>query len=337
MDQATLKALAIKHGLSTSFTTNLVRFYESYCQAGVTNGYSETECQATFGQFVKLVLEELSHPYTFEPYHPCIRTPFDYYQFGLDFIRLLINFKKSTLLGTPNVERIQAQLAKGENVILFANHQTEPDPQVISLMLEKDYGKLAVEMIFVAGHRVVTDPMAIPFSKGRHLICIYSKRHISYPPEQKEIKLQHNRLAMHQMGKLLGEGGKCIYVAPSGGRDRMNENGIVEVAPFDPQSIEMFWLVSRQAGILTHFYPLALSTYALLPPPCKVEKEIGEQRLAHCEPVHLSFGKEIDMENIPGVDGQVSSVSKVSKQERRLLRSDWIWKLVCEDYRRISL
>lgn len=48
--------------------------------------------------------------------------------------------------------------------------QTEADPQVISLLMEREgYGELASQLINVAGHRVTTDPLAIPFSMGRNL------------------------------------------------------------------------------------------------------------------------------------------------------------------------
>ena len=50
------------------------------------------------------------------------------------------------------------------------------------------------------------------------------------------------------MQELLNEGGCCIYVAPSGGRDRPNAMGEIEVAPFDAQSVELFWLLGKQAS-----------------------------------------------------------------------------------------
>ena len=43
------------------------------------------------------------------------------------------------------------------------------------------------------------------------------------------------------MERLLAEGGKCIYVAPSGGRDRPNAQGEIQPNAFDPQSIELFY------------------------------------------------------------------------------------------------
>ncbi len=48
-------------------------------------------------------------------------------------------------------------------------------------------------MIFVAGERVITDPLAVPASMGRNLLCIYSKRYIDHPPELKSEKQLHNK------------------------------------------------------------------------------------------------------------------------------------------------
>ena len=51
-------------------------------------------------------------------------------------------------------------------------------------------------MIMVAGDRVTTDVVAVPFSKARNLLCIYSKRHIDNPPEEKSKKMRHNAKTM---------------------------------------------------------------------------------------------------------------------------------------------
>jgi glycerol-3-phosphate O-acyltransferase len=303
-------------------------FYYSYDAAIKENNYPTQKAQATLNQFLDFVIEQLHTPYSFEPFHQGILKPFDYYHFGLEFIRPLVLFDKSTLTGIENLDAIEAAISKGENVILLANHQTEPDPQAISLLLEKTYPRLAEDMIFVAGHRVTTDPLAVPLTKGRNLLCIYSKRHMETPPEQKLEKLAHNQRTMKKMAQLLDEGGKCIYVAPSGGRDRLNANGVVEVAPFDPQSLEMFWLLSKQASKPTHFYTLALATYNLLPPPSSIDKELGENRHTRCTPIHLAFGREIDMENYPGSDNP-------DKKQKRQNRADHIGKIVADAYARM--
>lgn len=85
-------------------------------------------------------------------------------------------------------------------------------------------------------------------------------------------------------------------MSPRAADDRCNEEGEVEVAPFDPQSIELFLLLARKARVPTHFYPATLATYRVQPPPQAVNTKLGE---AQCSPVHLCFGAEIDMEALP--------------------------------------
>lgn len=298
-------------------------FHKNYLEA-VTQGGSPAELgERLFNQLVALVQEQRKNKFKFEIFHRSVRKPFDYYQFGLDFIAPLIDFKNSKIMGLENVQKMVEQISRGENVILLANHQTEPDPQIINLLLREHFSSFVSQMIFIAGHRVIEDPMAIPMSMGCNLLCIYSKKHIDNPPSSKPRKVTHNQRTMQKMTELLGEGGKCIYVAPSGGRDRANAQGKVEVAPFDPQSIEMFWLMSQKSGKQTHFYPLALRTYDVMPPPQQVEKDLGERRKANHKPVYLAFGKEIEMEKIP-----VSDTS--DKKEKRIQRAAHIWSLVNE-------
>lgn len=323
-----LRQCVLKGKISEELAAVINNFYLSYDEAVEENGYSPDYIQPILNQFLDLVIEQLETPYQFELFHKRILTPFNYYRFGLEFFRPLVVFEKSTLHGIDNLNAIQVALAKKENVILLSNHQTEPDPQAISLMLEKSHPQLAEDMIFVAGHRVVTDPLAAPLSKGCNLLCIYSKRHMENPPEMKQEKLTHNQRTLKKIGQLLDEGGKCIYVAPSGGRDRPSPQGNIEVAPFDPQSIEMFSLIAQHASKPTHFHTLALATYDLLPPPSSVKKELGEHRHAHCTPIHLSFGKAIDMFNYPGSDDP-------DKKQRRQNRADYIWRLVADDYAKL--
>lgn len=317
----------MKHSdkLPPKFGEILKKFYATYVEATQNNGIDIKTCDTLFNTYYQLILEQIESPYPFEPYHERIRSPFDYYAFGQEFIRSIVNVESSTVLGEDHIKAMEGQIAKGENIILLANHQTEPDPQAISLLLERKHPKMAEEMIFVAGHRVISDPLAAPISKGRNLLCIFSKKHIENPPEQKEEKLIHNQKTMKKLEQLLSQGGKCIYVAPSGGRDRANKEGVVEVAPFDPQSIEMFWLIAKKAARPTHFYTLALATYDLLPPPSSVEVELGERRHAKCTPIHLAFGGEIDMENFPGSD-------IADKKLRRVKRAAFIYDRVRSDY-----
>jgi glycerol-3-phosphate O-acyltransferase len=267
--------------------------------------------------FIGLVFKQLDHPFKFSSHHVKVRVPFDYYRFGLDFIRPFVDSNHSKILGVNQLEKIKEQLTLGHNVVFLANHQSELDPQAISLLLEQNYPDIAEGITYIAGERVVTDPLAIPFSMGMDLLCIYSKRYA-----QTSEKLLHNKQTMTKLSLLFREGKKIIYVAPSGGRDRKNENGRILPAALDPNSIEMMSLMSKKGGVPTHFYPLALSTYDLLPPPDTIQKELGEKRVMKFTPIRLNFGSEINMDQFEGE----------TKEEKRNNKADKIWNMLLSLY-----
>jgi len=298
-------------------------FYNNYKKAGLCNGIAESCLLANFKQLAHHVSMQMSAPFSFEPFHEAIFSPTDYYQFGIDFMKILVE-NDPLIKGEKQLEIIQQRLLCGENVILLANHQTEADPQFLSIALEKHFPHIAKNMIFVAGERVTHDPLAVPFSKGRNLLCIYSKRYIDHPLELKLQKQLHNKKTMEKMAELLKIGSQIIYVAPSGGRDRKNEQGLIEVAPFDSQSIEMFILMSKRAKTPTHFHTLALSTYNLLPPPEGIQKELGETRSCHQGPIGFYFGEAIDLEKYADI-----SDKHIARQQR----ADELTQLVKEHYK----
>lgn len=317
-----IKSLISSGNVPQKYEKILEGFLESYQSVIASHGKDVNAYLPSFALFLNLIENQFNTPYQFMPYHKAIRHPIDYYQFGVDFLKPLVDLTHSTISGLIHLNKIVSQLKKKENIILFANHQIEADPQAISVLLEKHEHEFAENLIFVAGTRVTTDPLAIPFSMGRNLLCIHSKKYIDTPLEKKHEKQLHNKRTMELMSKLLKEGGHAIYVAPSGGRDRTNAEGIVEVAPFDPQSIEMFYLMTQKAKTPTHFYTLALSTYHLLPPPETTDTEIGEQRITHGGAIHLTFGPELNMEKIPGF------TSKMNKHEKRKIRAEFLWRQV---------
>lgn len=302
----------------------LETFWISYTQATKGRLTEEAQC-ALFKTLLEEIQKVMNTPPVFSLFHEAVRSPFDYYRFGTDLIRPLIDFENSSILGSVHLDTIRETLKKGENVILLANHQTEPDPQIISVMLEAIDPQLSSEMIFVAGHRVTTDPLAIPLSLGRHLLCIHSKKHMHHlEAQEKREKTLHNQRTMKKMEELLNAGGQCIYVAPSGGRDRAEkETGHVYPEPLDPDSIELFWLISEKTKIPTHFHSLALKTHDLMPPPQEVEIELGEKRLVHYSPVFLAFGEEIFKEK------NVKYLDKKTERKEHALR---IWQQIVRDY-----
>lgn len=226
----------------------------------------------------------------------------DFYSFGNDFFRPVMDMKKSVVLGQEALEKAMKQVANGENVVFFANHQSEADPQVMTCLLEKaGYTKEAENVTYVAGHKVTTDMLAIPFSMGRNLICIHSKKHIDADPETKPMKQKQNLAAMNGMLQMKKNGGAMIWVAPSGGRDRRNlETGKVPIAPFDQKTVDMFRLMGNKSKVPTHYYAVSMVSYDLCPPPDFVEAGVGEQRNVRFVPVGIKISDEL--ENIGGVE-----------------------------------
>ena len=306
-------------GLPADICETIRPFYPAYESACQKAGEAKDQVIARMACFLDRVQELIKDPFVFAPYHKKVRMPFDYHRFGLDFVRPLVVKQKSKVLGSENLTRALLQMQQGDNVIFFANHQTEPDPQAMSILLEDAYPKLAEEIIFVAGHRVTTDPLAVPLSIGCDLLCIHSKRYAS-----KE-HIEQNRKTILALEKLLQEGGKCIYVAPSGGRDRKGEDGKVMPAPFDPQSIALFCLFAKKAKV--HFYPLALNTFSLLPPPNQINRDLGEPRLPKATPIGLNLGEEIDIEN--------ATFPQLTKEKMREKRAHAIWETVVLLYREL--
>lgn len=228
----------------------------------------------------------------------------DFYAAGCDFFRPAMDLKNSLVLGKENLEKAKAQLDAGENVIFLANHQSEADPQVVSCLFEsvsEEIGNMAAHVTYVAGHKVTTDPLAVPFSMGRNLLCIHSKKHIDADPETKPAKSKQNMAAMNSMLAGLKEGGMAIWVAPSGGRDRRDvSTGKIPIAPFDQKTVDMFRLMGNKSKVPTHFYPMSMVSYDLCPPPDFIEAGVGEQRNVRFTPIGIAVSDEVP--NIGGAE-----------------------------------
>lgn len=222
----------------------------------------------------------------------------DFYEWGSEFFRGLIDKEASKIMGMDNLKQALELADKGENVVFFANHQSEADPQVVSILLERaGLAKGAEKFYYVAGHKVTTDPLAIPFSMGRNLICIHSKKHIDADPETKGVKNRQNLSAMGGMLERLKKGGCILWVAPSGGRDRRDlETGKTPIAPFDSKTLDMFRLMGSKSKKPTHYFPLAMVTYEVCPPPDFIEAGVGEKRNFRFTPVGINVGEEIPSE-----------------------------------------
>ncbi|XVF11111.1 hypothetical protein REPUB_Repub07fG0240900 [Reevesia pubescens] len=245
------------------------------------------------------MLLEVEDPFVFEPYHKALREPFDYYMFGQNYIRPLIDFRNSYVGNISLFYEIEEKLKQGHNVVLISNHQTEADPAVIALFLEKTNPLIAENMIYVAGDRVITDPLCKPFSMGRNLICVYSKKHMNDVPALAEMKRKANTRSLKEMALLLRGGSKIVWIAPSGGRDRPDPlTKEWYPAPFDSSSVDNMRRLIEHSGAPGHIYPLALLCYDIMPPPLQVEKEIGEKRIITFHGAGLSVAPKISLQEV---------------------------------------
>jgi len=210
--------------------------------------------------------------------------------------------------------------------VLLANHQTEADPAVFALLLEAKFPGLATDVIYVAGDRVVTDPLCKPFSMGRNLFCVHSKKHMGDDPEVKAEKMATNRKTLRAMQNALNEGGKLLWIAPSGGRDRAIDPKTGENIPdpFDPSAVELMRALITKAKPQGHLRPFAMYSHKIMPPPKVVEKDIGEERLVFHAPVGISIGEELNVDSI------LSGVE--DKEARQWTLADAAWKQTTEEY-----
>jgi len=111
---------------------------------------------------------------------------------------------------------------------------------------------------------------------------------------------------LQAMQGLFREGRQVVWVAPSGGRDRPAPDGTVSFSTFDPKTVQMFSIVARKAKIKTHYFPMALFTYPICPPPDTVGNEMGERRTCASSPVGVFIGREI-ADDGGGVEGMTKA------------------------------
>lgn len=252
---------------------------------------AEAESVATFKGMVKAYARQLAFPYEFPSYHTAMRHPVDYYALGNQYVGNLVDWGRSVLAFPDRWGRVAAALAAGDNVVLLANHQSEADAAFIPLLTAASHPGLGERVVYVAGDRVVTDLMAKPFSMGRNLLCVHSRKRMDDDPAAKPAKMRQNMRTLKEMERLLRGGGQLLWLAPAGGRDRVRAgDGVLAPDAFDPAAVEMVRRLGAKAGggggsgggngPVTRFLPLAMATYAVMPPPASLEKALGEKREA---------------------------------------------------------
>lgn len=322
--KAKVSAAGTQSSDRSSAAKTFKEFLPSYVKSHVLARTSPNTYEQLLNTSLHLLVDSIytDTPYSFAPYHQAIRNPVDLYAWGNDFFRSMVKYRASRVEGLEHVAKIKQYLAAGDNVILLANHQTEADPQVLSILLEKEgHGDLAEKTIFVAGHKVTTDRLAVPFSMGRNLLTIFSKKYLNtFEEAEREVKSARNRETVAEMQRLFTEGGHVFWVAPSGGRDRRSaETGRFDPAKFDDQSVGLFFLLGQKAekggGPKTRFFPLAMWTHRLVPPPEGAKADVGEARTAKRAPIAIELGPELVPEEVGGRKGMAEAAETLVKAQ----------------------
>jgi len=318
--------------LPKELVPGMLDFYNNYKNAVTGSGVpgaDEALVASVMSAIADRAAEQFVNPYTFPSFHSRILEPYDYYEFGQRYVRHLVNFNESVLGHTEIFDKIEAQLAAGDNVVMLANHQTEADPAVWALLLEKTHPRLASDVVYVAGDRVVMDPLCKVFSMGRNLFCVHSKKRLDDIPELKAAKQKQNRTTLIQMGKKFNEGGTLVWIAPSGGRDRPGSNGNWLPAPFDGAAAELMRTLLAKAGPPGHLYPTAMNSWGIMPPPQELQKNLGERRLTYYSACGVSVCPELDVDAIVGNSGTTPE----EKAQRAQKLADTAFEQVTEEYK----
>ncbi|KAL2619872.1 hypothetical protein R1flu_000077 [Riccia fluitans] len=304
----------------------MLELYYNYRDAVIKSGVENAVETAVkiIATVLDRIIFQFEEPYTFPSYHKRILEPYDYYRFGQNYIRPLVDLRNSYMGNIAIFDQIENQLKQGHNVFLFSNHQSEADPAVMALLLEFSHTYLAENMTFIAGDRVVFDPFCKPFSMGRNFLCVHSKKHINDVPELAETKKKANAQTLKEMAGLLARGGQFIWIAPSGGRDRPDpETDEISPAQFDAAAVENTRRMLSQMPVPGHMYPLALLCHDIMPPPRQVEKELGERRIIGYHGVAMAVGPELRFDEL---------TAGTTSEEARDRFSQSVWELVNEQY-----
>ena len=72
-----------------------------------------------------------------------------------------------------------------------------------------------------------------------------------------------------------------MWIAPSGGRDRPNNDMVWMPDKFDPSAVELMRTLLARAKPEGHLFPLAMHSGEMMPPPKSKEKSLGERRLTY--------------------------------------------------------
>ena len=86
------------------------QFYTAYIKILKESSEDISACDATLDFFLERLKEQAKTPYDFQLYHKKVREPLDFYLFGLNFMRPLVDLPNSSLQGKASLQEITMYL-----------------------------------------------------------------------------------------------------------------------------------------------------------------------------------------------------------------------------------
>ena len=95
---------------------------------------------------------------------------------------------------------------------------------------------------------MTTDLLAMPFSMGRNLLCIFSKKHVDNPPELKSTKQRRDLAARQPRGSR-----EMAERRPRDGREAAERQLEARLASGAPRHVALAPLPQAQPDIILHY------------------------------------------------------------------------------------
>lgn len=93
---------------------DLYATYKKAVLSGNVPGNDEKLVASVMASIANCVMGQFIDPYVFPSYHDRILAPYNYYDFGQNYVRPLIDFRTSVLGHPERFDTIQAQLDAGK-------------------------------------------------------------------------------------------------------------------------------------------------------------------------------------------------------------------------------
>ena len=88
----------------------VLQLYESYARSLELAGFRMQDFDHLFDDLLMLMIKHLKNPFYFGSYHKRILEPYNYFRFGIEFIRPLVDQQRSRVLGIDTIKKISNQL-----------------------------------------------------------------------------------------------------------------------------------------------------------------------------------------------------------------------------------